>query len=209
MSPSDETLLARWREGDKGAGDQLVRRHFDALFVFFRTKVESGHDDLIQSTFLAVVRGHEKFRGESSFRTFLFAIARNELLRSFRNKRRDRLVFDPNQESTHDLNPGPSTLVTHKAQQRLLLEALRRIPLDLQIALELHYWEALTTRELAAVLDIAHGTVKSRLRRAREALEVEMTKIAKRPDQIASTMSDLDAWAREIRDGAVGTKKDG
>ena len=57
-------------------------------------------------------------------------------------------------------------------EQRLLLEALRRIPLDLQIAIELHYWEGMSGPDLAQVLDIPEGTVRSRLRRAREPLLV-------------------------------------
>ena len=53
-------------------------------------------------------------------------------------------------------------------------EALRRLPVDLQLVVELHYWEDHSTAEIAALLELAQGTVKSRLRRAREALEADL-----------------------------------
>lgn len=206
--PSDRELLAGWKAGDSDAGNELVRRHFDALYCFFRTKVDAGHEDLIQSTFLACVRSHHQFRGESTFRTFLFAIAKNELYRSFRGKKREFLAFDPEQISLRDVAPGPSTVVTEKEEQRLLLEALRRIPLELQITLELHYWEGMSTRELAEVLDIPQGTVKSRLRRGREALEEALAEIASNSEQLQNTMTNLEVWAKSIR-ALVGNEREG
>ncbi len=204
--PTDRELLAAWQAGDADAGNELVRRHFDALYCFFRTKIDVGHEDLIQSTFLACVRSHHQFRGDSSFRTYLFAIAKNELYRSFRGKKREFLAFDPEQVSLRDIAPGPSTIVTEKEEQRLLLEAMRRIPLELQIALELHYWEGISTRELAEILDIPQGTVKSRLRRGREALEAALAEIATSSEQLQNTMTDLESWARSIR-ALVGSER--
>ena len=195
----DRALLEAWRQGDAQAGNRLLKRHFDALYRFFRNKVDHGIEDLIQATFLACVRSRDKFRGDCSFRTYLFVIARHELYRSIRTRKRDRLVFDPDADSVHDLNPGPATIAAKKAEQKLLLRALRRIPVDLQVALELHYWEQLTTRELAEVLEVPQGTVKSRLRRAREALEGAMADLAETPQQLQSTVGDLEMWARSIK----------
>jgi RNA polymerase sigma factor (sigma-70 family) len=169
---TDDELLRAWAEGDEIAGQSLFRRHFDALYRFFRTKAPDAYEDLIQTTMLECVRAKDRVRLEDPFRPFLFGVARNCLLHHFRSRFRDRLDFDASQSSAADLDPRPSTLAARNAEQAQLLEAMRRIPIDLQLVLELHYWEELGTRELATVLEIPQGTVKSRLRRAREALRV-------------------------------------
>lgn len=167
---SDEELLRAWAGGDEGAGAALFRGHFDALYRFFRTKVPDDYEDLIQTTMLECVRVKTRVRGDVPFRAFLLGVARNCLLHHFRSRYRDRLEFDSSRSSVADLDPRPSTLAARNAEQAQLLAAMRQIPLDLQVVLELHYWEELGTRELAVALEIPQGTVKSRLRRAREAL---------------------------------------
>jgi DNA-directed RNA polymerase specialized sigma24 family protein len=84
-------------------------------------------------------------------------------------------------------------------EKKLLLKALRRIPLELQIALELHYWEGMTTLEIAEVLEVPRGTVKSRIRRAREALEDALSRLARDPATDSSTRRSLTEWAASIR----------
>jgi RNA polymerase sigma-70 factor (ECF subfamily) len=88
-----------------------------------------------------------------------------------------------------------------------LLLALRRIPLELQIVLELHYWEGLSTRELADAMEIPQGTVKSRLRRAREALERELAVVAESQEDVRSTIDGLDHWVAGIR-ASLGVAED-
>lgn len=171
MTPPDEDLLQAWAEGDQSAAATLYRRHFDGLYRFFRTKAPDHYEDLIQNTMLECVRSKDNFRGDSSFRGFLFGVARNCLLHHFRSKFRDRLDFDAGRSSIADLDPRPSTLAAENQAHHQLLEAMRHIATDLQIVLELHYWEEMSTRDLAKALEIPQGTVKSRLRRAREALE--------------------------------------
>lgn len=167
---TDEALLTAWAAGDEDAGAQLCRRHFDALHRFFRTKVPDATDDLVQITLLECMRSKDRYRGDSSFLGFLFGVARNCLLHHFRSRGRDRLDFDASRISVADLDPRPSTIVERDAERARVAEAMRHIPLDLQIVLELHYWEGLPTRDLAAALEVPQGTIKSRLRRGREAL---------------------------------------
>lgn len=166
----DEALLASWTEGDDKAGEALYRRHFDALYRFFRTKAPDHCEDLIQTTMLECMRGRQRFRGDSTFRAYLFGVARNCLLHHFRTRFRDRLDFDASRSSVADLDPRFSSVLGRRAEQERLLAAMRSIPVDLQVVIELHYWDELNTRELATALDVPQGTVKSRLRRAREAL---------------------------------------
>jgi RNA polymerase sigma-70 factor (ECF subfamily) len=194
---TDEELLRAWTEGDERAGESLFRRSFDALFRFFRTKAPDACEDLIQATMLECVRSRERIWVDAPFRPFLFGVARNCLLHHFRSRFRDRLDFDASQSSVADLDPRPSTLAVRNAEQAQLLEAMRHIPLDLQVVLELHYWEELGTRELATVLEIPQGTVKSRLRRAREALRAALEVGA--PAGAASSIEDKDRLMTRMR----------
>ena len=199
----DAALFEAWVRGDQGAGETLYRRHFDALYRFFRAKVPDDYEDLIQSTLLECVRSRDRFRGDSPFRAYLFGVARHRLLHYLRAKGSNRLDFDAEHSSVADLDPRPSTIAARRAEHRLLLEAMRRIPVGLQIALELHYWEDLSTAELAAVLDVPQGTIKSRLRRGREALETALAQLAENPTDRDAAVGGLETWVREIR-GLVG-----
>ncbi len=167
----DAVLLAAWRGGDRAAGQALVGRHLASLYDFFRNKVDDGVDDLIQQTFLAVAASIDQFRGDGSFRAYLFAIARHELYAHWRRRQRRDAELDVLEISVAALSTaGPARVVARHHEQRLLLQALRTLPLDLQIALELVYWEELSGPELAIALGIPEGTVRSRLRRGRELL---------------------------------------
>ncbi|MCH9689015.1 MAG: sigma-70 family RNA polymerase sigma factor [Deltaproteobacteria bacterium] len=195
---TDEQLLGAWADGDQAAGATLLRRHFDALRRFFRTKAPGAQQDLIQSTMLECVRSREHFRGDAPFRAFLFGVARHCLLHHFRSQSRDRLDFDASQSSIADLDPRPSTLVVRRQEHHQLLEAMRRIPLQLQVVLELHYWEDLGTRDLAAALEIPQGTVKSRLRRARAVLREQLAAIAA-GDPIPAGEAELGTRVQQLR----------
>ncbi len=196
---TDAEILGAWRAGDVESGKILFERHFDSLYRFFRNKVDDGVDDLVQETFLALLSGPE-FRGEASFRTFVFAIARNALLAQLRKLGRARSDVDIEQISVTDMGTSPSSALVRKREERLLLEALRAIPLDFQITLELYYWEDLAGPELGHVLGVPEGTVRSRLRRAKEALEKKLKELAEDPEVLASTTTNLDVWARRLRD---------
>jgi len=194
----DVELLEAWRGGDRRAGEQLFERHYDVIRRFFRNKLEFGVDDLIQQTFLACVESRERIRGDSSFRTYLFAVAANLLRKHLRSLYRhgDRLDFGVT--SLHDLGPSPSVVLDGRQEQRLLLDALRRIPLDHQIILELYYWERLTSAEIARVLDVPHGTARTRIRRAKQLLLEQVQALQGDRPLVETTVADLDAWAASL-----------
>jgi RNA polymerase sigma-70 factor (ECF subfamily) len=199
----DFELLAAWQAGDQQAGNRLVRRHFSSLYRFFRTKLEDGVEDLTQQTLLALVEGRDRFREDGSFRAYLFGIARRQLMMALRSRYRSRKVFSPAETSIRELggesDASPSQVVAAHWEQRLLLAALRSIPVDHQIVVELHYWEGMTVAEIADVIEVPSGTVKSRLSRARDALQKRIDKLARHQKLDAPTGDDLGRWIQSIR----------
>jgi RNA polymerase sigma factor (sigma-70 family) len=195
---SDFELLDRWEQGDLDSGNELFERYFDEVYRFFEHKTNGEAQDLVQRTFLACLEGKKNFRRGSSFRTYLYGIGRNLLHAHWREKK--RAAFDVGASTLLELGPSPSSVISQRHEERLLLEALRSIPLDLQIALELYYWEKLSAPELAEVLEIPEGTVRSRLRRAREALEERLNALESSPERLASTLANLEGWAASLRD---------
>jgi len=196
---SDPELLAAWRQGDRRAGQVLFARYFEPVSRFFANKLGRGQDDLVQETFEACVRGRDRLRHDTSFRSYLFAVAFNVLKAHFRRQRSHARIDALGSASIHDLAPGPSTVARTVEQEGLLLEALRRIPLDLQVVLELRYWEDMSSTEIGAVLDLPSPTVRSRLQRGRALLERTITELPAPPQLRDSTLSELDAWVARIR----------
>lgn len=199
VDDDDRALLQRWRAGDRAAGEVLLRRHFRSVYAFFANKLGGPVDDLIQDTFRACVEGRDGIRDGSSFRAYLLATARYQLVMHFR-RLRPTVELDPSRASVEQLVSSPSVLIARHQDQRLLLAALRGLPLDLQILLELTYWESLTSAEIAEVLGVAVGTVKSRLRRAREALAERFSVLASGEAIRVATVDELERWARSIRE---------
>jgi len=199
---SDPELLAAWREGDARAGQELFARYFEPVSRFFANKLQDDRDDLIQETFEACVRGRDRLRDDASFRSYLFSVAFNVLKAYFRRKRNQQQVvaaIDELGTSIHDLAPGPSTLVGVVQQEQLLLEALRRIPMELQVLLEMRYWEEMSSTEIGAVLGIPAATARSRLHRGRELLERAIAQLPASHETRDSTLAELDAWVGRIR----------
>jgi RNA polymerase sigma factor (sigma-70 family) len=201
---TDLELLQAWADGDKSAGEKLFERHFEAIARFFRNKLpaDTQHEDLIQQTFLGCVEARDRFRGDASFRSFLFAIAHNQLGKHWRSRSRDRLDFQT--VSAFDIDPSPSAVVARDQDQQKLLLALRRLPLEYQVALELHYWESMTAAEIGEVLDVPLGTAKTRLRRAKQLLESELRSVTLHVGARVATKTGLDTWAREVRSTLFG-----
>lgn len=196
----DGALLERWNAGDASAGEALFTAYFDALYRFFRNKAPDQCEELVQSTFAACVEKRHTLRDAGSFRAFLYGIARFELMRLFRRKARHGQEVDLDKVTVHDLDPSPSRIAADKQEHRLLLEALRRIPVDLQIVVELHYWEKLRTAEIAHVIGVPEGTVKSRLRRAREAIAAVLPVLATDKAMLQSTVDGYERWVAGVRD---------
>jgi RNA polymerase sigma factor (sigma-70 family) len=162
-------LLERWRAGDSVAGRDLFRRYFAEVQRFFEHKVGVDADDLTQRTFTKCVAAREQFRAQSSFRTYLFAIARNELYSYLRALPRATHV-DFEDTSIAALVTSINGVIDRAREVEQLRAILRDLPAEQQLLLELHYWHDLDAAGLAEVFEVPAGTIRVRLLRARKAL---------------------------------------
>jgi len=194
----DAELLDRWRTGDNQAGGELYDRHSPSVFRLFKNKVPGQTEELMQQTFLALVEGRDKIREGTSVRAFILQIARYKLIDYLRGLSRER-AFDAELDSVAELAPGPSTIFAHRREQQLLLQGLRRIPIEHQLALELFYWENLRANEIAEVFGVSHSAMRSRLSKARQLLSAAIAECSASLEEQQSTMTGLDTWAMQLR----------
>lgn len=197
--PSDAELVESLRAGERRAGEQLVDRYYGHILRFFRNKAPAAANDLAQRTFLGCIEGLERLRDGAKFRSFLFAVACNQLRKHYRQYRIEGEQLDFGTVSAVDLDPSPSRVIAERDEQQVLLVALRKIPVEYQIVLELVYWEDMTAVEIAEALELPLGTAKTRIRRGRQLLEEALAEVG--GAALQSTLSDLDGWARSLRDG--------
>jgi RNA polymerase sigma factor (sigma-70 family) len=196
---ADEELLAAWRAGDKQAGSELFGRHFDSLYRFFAHKVGDDSEELVQRSFVGALESIERFRGDASVRTWLFAIARNILRQWIWERDRARRREDVLEDSCiAALGVGASTAFDVAREHKQLVVGLQRIPIDSQIVLELFYWEKLTAAEIASVFECPEGTVRGRISKARQQLRAELDQIVRTKEELDSSMDGLETWAEQM-----------
>jgi len=186
-----ETLLLRWRSGSREAGDRLLHRYVPELTGFFGRRSNGNADELVQRTLLACTQSVGKFAGRSTFRTYLYGIARNQYLAYRRAE-----AFARHEPVTMATRPedGPSQLVAVRQEQVLLILALRRVEPDFSMVLRKFYWEERSVDEIARELGIPIGTVKSRLARGRASLRAHLSNVKVRDDVREAALSELASW---------------
>ena len=168
--PTDDlALLERWRAGDMASGQALFGRYFRDLYRFFQHKVSVEVDDLVLRTFAACVAARDQFRGQSSFRTYVFAIARKQLYDHLRRQPKVEHV-DFEVISIADLVTSVAGKLDRAHEAEHIQRARAKLPAEQQLLLELHYWHDLDTIALGEVFETAPGTIRVRLLRARNAL---------------------------------------
>lgn len=189
---NDRELVERWRGGDDAAKQALLRRHYPAMERFFAGKLPAAAPDLTQQTFLACLEAADSLENAASFRAFLYGVARHILLRYLRSEGQRPCV------ETYTTRPGetttPTGAIARREEQLLLLRAMEALPIDQRIALEMHYWESLDSREIGEVLRIPQSTVTTRLSRAR-------ARLVKRVESLRSKTalpSDVESWLRSL-----------
>ncbi|HLT38898.1 MAG TPA: sigma-70 family RNA polymerase sigma factor [Enhygromyxa sp.] len=199
MSPrTDDELLERWQAGDSTAGNELFLRYFKSIRRFFANKVPAEEvEDLVQRTFAGCVAARDRVRGDAGMRAFLFGVARRQLYKFLRERasRARMLAVDFGVSSIRGLGLSPSSMVAREQQHGLLLQALQRVSVDHQTILELYYWEQLSGPEIAEILGIAPATVRTRLFRARQAVEQAFAQLA---SDRGAAVADLENSLREL-----------
>lgn len=166
----DATLLARIARKDRRAMRALYERHFSSLYGFLRARGADASlaDDVLQDAMLDVWRQAGRFRGSSSVRTWLFAIARNKMIDRMRSAGRMTLVAEV--PDTPDEGPdAEATVAAAQDAQRLRL-CVDALPPQQRSAVRLAFFEDLTYDEIGQIEDIPPGTVKSRIFHAKQSL---------------------------------------
>jgi RNA polymerase sigma-70 factor (ECF subfamily) len=179
----ERALVAASRDGDPAALEALVRSHQDRVYSFAMRMCRNVEDakDILQDTFLGVIRSIREFREESKFSTWLYRIAANACL-----KKRRRGVHDPTPEqelSLDDLMPRPDAegrkpeipdwsgdaerALLHGELSARMESAIDKLPRDYKIVLVLRDMEGLSAEETAQAVGLSVPAVKSRLHRAR------------------------------------------
>lgn len=181
---SDSTLVERCLSGDDAAWEQLVRTHTRRVYgLCFRfTGKDSEAQDLTQDVFMRVFRALGGFRAtEGSFATWLTRLTRNLLIDHYRRTRNER-VTDSIEEQLPRVEEGfvsvsrPDTALAGREASDLLQGALAKLSPDLRETIILRDLQEMEYREIAQVLGIPEGTVKSRLNRGR----AELARLLKR-----------------------------
>ena len=161
--------------GDRGALDQLLRRHYDRVHAVCRriTGHEADAADAAQDAMIAIVRNLDRFDGRSSFGTWAYRIATNASLDELRRRKR-RPVPTPSDDDEHSYrepaDPHSGERVEAIGDHLALDAALRTLSDEFRLPVVLRDVADLDYAEIAEVLDIPAGTVKSRIARGRAAL---------------------------------------
>jgi RNA polymerase sigma-70 factor, ECF subfamily len=167
----DVELLHRIGQGEQSAMAAFYREHGRVVLaqVLLVTGERVLAEEIVQDTMLAVWRGAGSFRGESSVRSWVIAIARRQTRDRLRG-RRLRVVDDAYLADQPSSGPGPEVTALDRAELAEVKGAIRELALPHREVLGLAFGSGLSLPEVAGVLDIPLGTVKSRLTSARTAL---------------------------------------
>jgi len=186
-----ERLLLHWRSGNRVAGDRLLHRYVPELNGFFGRRARADADELVQRTLLACAQNLERFEGRSTFRTYLFGIARNQYL--MHRRAEEHAGHEPVTLPTRP-EDSPSQLVAVRQEHVILILALRQLDPKFSLVLRRYYWEEYSLEEIAAELELPVGTVKSRLARARGSLKEQLAKSKLGEDARGNALRELLSW---------------
>lgn len=184
-SPSDESLVGRFQEGDSQAFAELVRRHQRALYNFAirHLGTDEGADDIVQEAFVRVVRNAAEFKHESKFSTWVYTIVRNLCIDQLRKRklRRHPSLDAPRPgrdgegpslgEAMPDSRANVERSATDSELRRRLASAVAELPEDQREVFVMRQVSGLPFKEIAEITGVPENTVKSRMRYALERLQ--------------------------------------
>jgi len=177
----DEQLVERAQAGDRRAFELLVRKYqYKIIQLVGRLVGDADAPDVAQETFIKAWRALNGFRGQSAFYTWLYRIgintAKNHLVaRGRRPSNQDIDVEDAEQfghtEQMSDVDTPEAVLLSEEIKEKVT-ETIAKLPPDLRQAITLRELEGLSYEEIAEVMNCPIGTVRSRIFRAREAIDL-------------------------------------
>ena len=165
-----DDLVTRARRGESVAVETLLREHYDMIHAVCHRMVHNPEsaDDAVQNALIAVVKGLPRFDGRSSVSTWMYRIATNSAIDEIRRTQRRPVPMADEALVAHgSIVDSTDEIAGQLDQQSQLTGALARIPEEFRVALVLRYVADLDYAEMAEVLDIPIGTVRSRLSRGR------------------------------------------
>lgn len=160
---TDEQLIHKARQGNKKAWLNLLKRYEQPIYNYGIRMTGNRDDamDLMQEVFVSVFRNLSNYRGEGSFKGWLFKIAHYRCIEFYRRKRPTQGLDDtPEIESDEH---GPETTLSQGQGNRQLVDAMQRLPLAQKAVVELKFFGQFTFEEIADQLGISSNTAKSRL----------------------------------------------
>jgi RNA polymerase sigma-70 factor, ECF subfamily len=169
--PGDLELIARWRSGDERAATELVARHAQALARFAAASgAGSDVEELVQDTFVRAFGAIDTFRGESSFRTWLFTIERRLLLDRRRSERRRGPEVELDESHVTTAHDALDSVVAAESQQRLRLAVDHLSPTQREV-FTLRVAEGLSYREIANAVGTTEGAARVHYHNAMRAIK--------------------------------------
>ena len=173
----DAALVARCLNGDDGAWRELVERYSSKVYriAYHRTYDRAEAEELTQDCFLKVWENLDRYEPtEASLLAWIATLSRNLSIDHFRKRRREKGFQFVSDDALVTLLPGsddPSADAVKRERLRMLLDALAQLPDELAEVVQMRDLDGLDYREIADLLGLPDGTVKSRLNRARVELE--------------------------------------
>lgn len=172
---SDDDLMRMYCDGDAEAFDALFDRHYRSVYNFARMMLGSidGSDEVLQEAFLAVAQSAEQYEGRGRFCGWLMRIVRNRCLSRLAAQRvRQQMMAGSDLEIVEPASrgPGPAEQVEVDEQVQVMREAIGRLPQRQREAIVLYAFEQMSYAEIAQVLQMPTGTVKTLIHRARAGL---------------------------------------
>ena len=172
---SDAECVRRVQRGETDAFETLVRRHEKTIFNLVYRMLGDAEEaaEVSQEVFLSAFRAAGQFRGDANFSTWLYRIAINHAStrRKTLNSRQRKVVPIESADSLHDPQPGPLEILEKQEIREKVQFALNQLEPDDAAVILLRDMQDVSYNEVAHVLEIPVGTVKSRLHRARQALK--------------------------------------
>lgn len=176
MSDNDRTLVEKAIAGDERSFAKILEEHYRLIYSVVRGIAGSTGDteDVVQEVFIKIFRALPGFRGEARLSTWIYRVARNEALNAL-EKRRPSLVPLKDCEELADGDEDPAAAHRRKVTRERLERLMERLDEPQRMALELRYMGERSYEEIADIMDIPLGTVKTYIYRGKLSLKRMMT----------------------------------